>query len=137
MRPASFVLFGLLAFAAAAAHAQDEGEASGPPPVIGDCTPPAPPTIPDGAVAPGSELKTANGEVKTFVAAGGEYTTCLDDHEEALGDEIDDEQAAAVVGAHNAMVDQMNAIAADFNAAIKAYRARKSAEKEQAEAASE
>ncbi len=132
MRLASVVVFGLVVFAALAVHAQEEeaAEASGGPPVIGDCTPPEVPVTPDRDTALASEIRAAKVAVDAFVAAGEEYAACLDDHEDALGDEIEEEQETEMIDAHNAMVDQMTAVAADFNAVLKAYKARRAAASE-------
>ncbi len=123
MRPVSVILFAVVSLAALVAQADDAPA----PPLIGSCTPPEAPTIPDGETAAASELKAANAGVKAFMAAGTEYTDCLDDHEESLGDEIADEEASALITAHNAMVDQMSAVAEEFNTALSAYRAKKAA----------
>ncbi len=137
MRLVPIFVFGLIAFGALAVHAEEEGEAAAAvtPAVIGDCTPPEAPTIPDGATAPASEIKAANEEVKDFVAAGEDYTTCLDDYRDALGDDMEDEQETAIIEAHNAMVDQMTGVADGFNAAVAAYKAKRA--EANADAASE
>ena len=131
MRLAIIVCFGLVGFAALAVHAQeDEAADESAPPQIGDCTPPVAPAVPDGETAPASDIKAANAAVKAFLAAGEDYTTCLDDHGDALGDELEDEQEAALNDAHNAMVDQMEVVAAEFNEALQAYKDRRAAASE-------
>lgn len=130
----------LAVFLAAPASAQDEAE-NGSPPVIGDCAPPASvPAIPDGSTAPASEIKAAVALGQAYVADGEAYAGCLLDHEEALedaGEEITPEVDAEISDAHNAMVDSMKALADEMNGSIRAYKARRQAEKDAAAAAAE
>ena len=145
MRPVSLIVFILTAFVAVGAQAahHEEGEAAAPAEEaaaapaedvvimeIGDCAPPETPVVPDGNTAAAADLKAAADAVRAFVAAGEEYTACLDRHEAALSDgqELSEEDKNVYVRAHNAMVDAMQATAADFNTALGAYKERRAAE---------
>ncbi len=131
-----FVLTVLLAISASAAH-HEEGEAAAAAPDHG-CVEPTAPVIPPADTVTAPELKEAAAAVKAYMAAGTDYTDCLDAATDNLTDEQLDEGEAelALIQSHNGMVDKMEATAADFNASLKAYKARRAAEKE-AEAAQE
>jgi hypothetical protein len=127
MRLISIVLVGLTSLVAVAAVAEDEAAEVVSPPTIAECAPPDAPVMPDGNTAPASDLKAASADVKAFLAAGEVYTACLDEHKLALGEEVTDEEDAALITAYNAMVDQMTAVAGEFNAALSAYKAKRAA----------
>ena len=155
MRPISLIVFVLAAFvafgaqaahheqaeaaeapaqeAAAAEEATEEaGEADEAAAMqIGDCAAPQAPVVPDGATAAVADIKAAADAVRAFVAAGEEYTACLDRHEAALsdGEDLSEEDAIVYVHAHNTMVDAMQKTAADFNTSLGAYKERRAAEK--------
>ena len=89
---------------------------------IASCVPPVAPEIPDGGTASTEQMVTDQTRVKTFVAAGQTYIACVDrvadDKERVL-----QERNAAIVE-HNRMVGEMERLANDFNAQIRAFKAR-------------
>jgi len=110
-------------------EAGDEGAAASM--ASGECVAPeAPADIPSGDTAMASELKAANANVRSYIAAGTAYTECVDAAEAGLPEDATDETRLALIKARNAVVDRMKAVAEDFNAAVKAYKARRKAEKE-------
>ena len=88
----------------------------------------APPT-PDGGSATMEDMVASQGEVKAFQAANADYLTCVDDQmtaEKAAMDEGDDdadERYALAAADYNAAVSREEQVAADFNAAIRAFKA--------------
>ena len=90
--------------------------------------PVAPPTT-DGGSATMEDMVASQGEVKAFQAANAEYLTCVDDQmtaEKAAMDEGDrdaDERYALAAADYNAAVSREEQVAADFNTAIKAFKA--------------
>ena len=93
------------------------------------CDVPVAPPPPDGRSAPLEDMVASQGEVKAFQAANAEYLTCVDDQmtaEKAAMDEGDsdaDERYALAADDYNAAVSREEQVAADFNAAIKAFKA--------------
>jgi cyclophilin family peptidyl-prolyl cis-trans isomerase len=87
-----------------------------------DCVPAAPPSIPDGTAATMEQMVAGQAQVKEFVAAGEVYLACLskviDDEERSA------EDRNAAIGEHNRMVAAMEQTASDFNAQIRAFRAK-------------
>jgi hypothetical protein len=93
------------------------------------CDVPVAPPTPDGSSATLEEMIAAQGEVKAFQAANAEYLECVDDQmasEKAAIDEGDDsaeERYALAAADYNAAVSREEQVAADFNTAIRAYKA--------------
>ena len=93
------------------------------------CDVPVAPPTPDGSNATLEEMIAAQGEVKAFQAANAEYLECVDDQmasEKAAIDEGDDsaeERYALAAADYNAAVSREEQVAADFNTAIRAYKA--------------
>jgi hypothetical protein len=65
------------------------------------------------------QLLTAQGEIKTYMAAMEVYLACLNGELEAKGDEF----KSLMVTRHNAAVTEMESVAAAFNDQVKAYKA--------------
>tara|TARA_B100001093_G_C26795173_1_gene1000778 strand:- start:703 stop:1062 length:360 start_codon:yes stop_codon:yes gene_type:complete len=90
--------------------------------------PVAPPTL-DGGSATLEDMIAAQGEVKAFQAANEEYLECVDDlmaAEKASvseGDKNAEERFALAAADYNAAVSREEQVAADFNTAIRAYKA--------------
>ena len=90
--------------------------------------PVAPPTL-DGGSATLEDMIAAQGEVKAFQAANEEYLECVDDlmaAEKASvseGDKSAEERFALAAADYNAAVSREEQVAADFNTAIRAYKA--------------
>ena len=93
------------------------------------CDAPVAPPTPDGSSATLDDMVAAQGEVKAFQAANAEYLTCVDEKmlaEKAAIDEGDDgaqERYALAAADYNAAVSREEQVAADFNTAIRAYKA--------------
>jgi len=89
---------------------------------LADCAPPTAPEIPDGATSATEQMVAGQARVKAFVASGQAYIECVDriadDKERAT-----QERNAAIVE-HNRMVGEMERLAGDFNAQIRAFKAR-------------
>jgi peptidyl-prolyl cis-trans isomerase A (cyclophilin A) len=87
-----------------------------------DCASPATPEIPEGSAATMEQMVAGQTRVKEFVAAGEVYLACLAkiiDNEERSA-----EDRNAAIGEHNRMVAAMEQTASDFNAQIRAFRAK-------------
>jgi len=102
--------------------AQDKLEFSG------NCVYPTKPTIVNGNTATEAEMIKSQQDMKAYLALGNEFLTCLD-MEAGLtkADATDDQKKefkARVDATHNAAVDDMNAIAELFNAALRAYKGK-------------
>ena len=93
------------------------------------CDVPVAPPTPDGGSATLEDMIAAQGEVKAFQAANAEYLTGVDEKmvaEKAAIDEGDDgaqERYALAAADYNAAVSREEQVAADFNTAIRAYKA--------------
>ena len=105
-------------------HAQEAGSEpdAATPQLVAGCVPPESPGMPNAATATVDEMVASQRGVRTFVAAGEIYLTCL-------AEVIDDEERSAVernaaVGEHNRMVAAMEQIAAAFNEQLRLFKAR-------------
>jgi len=93
------------------------------------CDAPATPAVPDGEGATLEEMIAAQTEVKTFQASNADYLACVDEQmtaEQNLVDEGDEgaqERYALAAADYNAAVSREEQVAADFNTAIRAYKA--------------
>ncbi len=93
------------------------------------CDAPVAPPSPDGGSATLEEMIAAQGEVKAFQGANAEYLECVDNQMSAEqasideGDESAKERYALAAADYNAAVSREEQVAADFNSAIKAYKA--------------
>ena len=93
------------------------------------CDAPVAPPASDGDSATLEEMVAAQGEVKAFQSANAEYLECVDEQmvsEKAAIDEGDDsaqERYALAAADYNAAVSREEQVAADFNTAIRAYKA--------------
>jgi cyclophilin family peptidyl-prolyl cis-trans isomerase len=91
-------------------------------PSVADCTPPVAPEIPDGATASSGEMVAGQARVKEFVASGQAYIACVD--RVADDKERETQQRNTAIVEHNRMVGEMERLAGDFNAQIRAFKAR-------------
>jgi len=87
------------------------------------CTMPESPTIPDGRTASEQELVATVAEIKTFQAALADFRECLQAEEDGLGEEMTPEQQQSIVESFNSSVDEEEAVAAEFNEAVGAFKA--------------
>jgi hypothetical protein len=96
-----------------------------------DCSVPTPPTVPDGARASKPEMVAAHTEFQKYDAATNTYTACIDaaitkitqQFPQANADELNTVKVLGV-GAHNTAIDQEQALADQFNAQLKAFKAK-------------
>jgi hypothetical protein len=89
-----------------------------------ECSRDAAPSLPDGSTATLEDMKSAQQAVKAYMASGNAYLVCLDEQGAQAGAEEAAEAKAARIANYNAAVDEQTAIAASFNAALQAYKAR-------------
>jgi len=89
----------------------------------GECVMPEAPSIPDGANASEQELVGVAGEIKIFQQALADYRECLQAEEQELGDDATPEQKQGFVASYNTSVDEEEAVAADWNTAVQAFKA--------------
>jgi hypothetical protein len=96
-----------------------------------DCNLPNPPAVPDGSRVTKAQMVAAHTAFQAYDAATNTYTHCVD----AVVDRItaqfpqasaEDLQTVKVlgIGAHNTAIDQEQALADQFNAQIKAFKAK-------------
>ena len=97
-----------------------------------ECDRPWPVEVPDGKVASKEEVLEAQGKVKSYMADGNAYLTCLEEEGKAV--EVDTSDPASVEAAqaaqdirtrqHNAMIDEMEVVAERFNQTVRDFKAR-------------
>jgi hypothetical protein len=88
------------------------------------CKYPRQPEIPNGRTASETELVAAQKEMQAYLAEGNEYISCIGKVEESWGAEASDDQKAIIVLFNNKVVDDMQAVADLFNAAVRAYKGK-------------
>jgi len=86
-------------------------------------------TLPDGATATEAEMIEGQKAVKKFMADMDVYLECLDTEKteaavEGEDPEITAQREAITVKRHNAGVDELERLAADFNEQVRAYKNR-------------
>ncbi len=89
-----------------------------------ECTHDPAPATPDGSTATLEEMQAGQQAMKAYVASSNAYLECLDKQGAAAGGTETDEARAARVANYNAAVDEQTAVAARFNEAVKALKAR-------------
>ncbi len=87
-----------------------------------NCTFPSSLEIPDGSTASEAELVASQTAIKQYMASAEEYIACLDGEAEAIGPEITEDQVRIRDMRHDAAVDEMEKLAAAFNAEVRAYK---------------
>ena len=102
-------------------------------PAYADCTAPSPPqNIPDGNTATKDQLLAAQKQVNAYNSATNAYLDCLSkEHAAALaaaGPKVTDDQKAKLdqieTTKHNAAVDQLTAVANQFNEQVRIFLAK-------------
>ena len=78
--------------------------------------------VPDGSVASEAEMIAGQSAVKQFMANVEGYLVCLDEEAAALGPDITEDEIRIRDMRHNAAVDEMEKLAANFNAQIRAFK---------------
>lgn len=94
------------------------------------CRPPLAPTIPNGNIAPKSEILAALKAIKNdFQPAIKNFQICVATEKEAVGDVATEEQIAEWDMLYDAAYVLESQVAEAINVAIRAYKARVAAEK--------
>ena len=78
--------------------------------------------IPAGVDATMEELLTAQTGIRTYMEAMETYLACLDDESSAAGADAPAVYKLIMESRHNSAVAEMEAVAADFNVEVQAYR---------------
>lgn len=99
--------------------------------IADECNKPYKVEIPDGASSSKEVMIDTQKSIKTYMSEANAYLACLEAVNRNLATAILSEEAIAEERAmtnrrHNAMVDEMNAVADQFNAQVRAYKARHS-----------
>lgn len=88
--------------------------------------------IPNGSTATKDEMVAGQRSVKKFMADMETYLTCIDEEDEQVRPDIEEpdliveaQRDEMLVKKHNAAVDDMETVAANFNEEVRAYKARK------------
>lgn len=123
MKFTTLLLMFALSFSLPLAGFTAEESASGE--VTGKCKYPRQPEIPNGRSATEAELVEAQGKMKAYMAEGDAYIACITEVEESWGAEASEDQKAIIVLFNNKVVDDMQAVADLFNAAVRAYKGKK------------
>ena len=89
-----------------------------------ECSRPEAPDLPDGEVAEMAAMVEGQKAVKVYVAASEVFLDCLTAEGEAAAEEEPAEAKTARIEAHNAVVDDMEAVAGEFNEEIREYKAK-------------
>lgn len=92
--------------------------------VFAECSRPTAPQLPDGETSDLEAMVEGQKAVKAYVAATEAYLDCLNAEGEAAAEtETPDEQLARIEE-HNSAVDDMEAVAGQFNEEIREYKAK-------------
>jgi hypothetical protein len=91
-----------------------------------ECVLPNSPIIPDGNVASKDELVSAQGSFKAFESKIVDYRECLVAQEEKIpaDSETLKAQKEAIIALDSASIDNLNKVADEFNAAVRAFKER-------------
>jgi hypothetical protein len=96
-----------------------------------DCSAPNPPTLPDGSRASKPEMVAAHTAFQNYDTATKAYTVCVDTVLEKITQQFPQASADELhtvnvlsIGAHNTVIDQEQALADQFNAQLKAFKAK-------------
>ena len=91
---------------------------------LAECNRPPAPTLPDGETSDMETMVAGQKAVKAYVAETEAYLDCLNKEGEAAADTETPEQQLARIGRHNEAVDEMEAVASQFNEEIREYKAQ-------------
>jgi hypothetical protein len=100
--------------------------------VLQDCPRAVPPSIPDAARASAAEMAAARAVFQDYDKATNAYVRCVDEAIQRIRTQYAavaslaelDTLKAFEVGAHNTAINQEQAVADQFNAQVRAYRAK-------------
>lgn len=111
MRQTHWILGGMLLFGTLGAQA-----------FTGECDPPGDsPQVPDGSAADESQMAESGQQVRGFVESTQAYLSCLEARESEVTEDMTDEQRAEIVQVYNAAVEEMQAVADNFNEQVRQY----------------
>ena len=99
--------------------------------VSAECVYPQRVDVPSGKTATKAEMIEGQKTVKAYLAEAENYLACMEQkHAAAESDDpaIEQERKALWTKRHNAMVEEMQAVGDEFNVAVRAFKARDSAE---------
>lgn len=88
------------------------------------CQEPYGPVVPDGNTATQAEMRTAKAEVLTFIEDSDTFQSCLIRVMDDPKEKVEEPQKRAIMKDIEANQREKEAVAAAFNAALKAYKAR-------------
>jgi hypothetical protein len=99
-------------------------------PLALSCDYPARTSVPDGNTATKDEMVDGQRSVKSYMAAMEAYLSCIEAAEQEtvaggnLGEDAKQQRIAMFNKKYNAAVEEMNLIAEQFNAQVRAYKDR-------------
>ena len=92
----------------------------------GNCSYPDKPAAVDGSTATEAQMLTFQKNMKDYLAKGNTFLECIDKEEDKMNADADAEEQeefkARITQTYNAVVDEMNTIADEFNTALRAYK---------------
>lgn len=88
----------------------------------GACPYPESAQVPDGTTATTEEMVDGQTRIKKYMAEMEAYLDCLDQEEADLGREPTADELQLHNQRHNAAVDEMEKVAAEFNEQVRAYK---------------
>jgi hypothetical protein len=91
---------------------------------LSHCKFPEAPEVPDGTQASETQMGQAGVAVREFVSGIQTSLECLTSVETSMGEEITEEQQAQLVTIYNNGVDQMQAVAENYNEQVRVYKER-------------
>lgn len=89
-----------------------------------ECERPEAPVVPDGTMATEAQIADAGVAVRAYITSAQGYLACLERKEAGYGEDIEDAEQALIDMIYNATVEAMESAAADYNEAVRAFRAR-------------
>jgi hypothetical protein len=89
---------------------------------LAECNRPAAPVLPDGDTSDMQAMIDGQKAVKAYVTGTDAYLDCLTTEDTEVGAEANPDAALARVNEHNAAVDEMEKVAAEFNEEIREYK---------------
>ena len=121
MKKSAWIILVLAAqFVAFNVFAQEKLEFSG------NCSYPDKPAGVDGSTATEAQMLKFQKNMKDYLAKGNTFLECIDKEEGKMNTNVSAEEQeefkARITQTYNAVVDEMNAIADEFNTALRGYK---------------
>jgi len=91
---------------------------------LAECDRPTAPALPDGETADLQTMVDGQKAVKSYVAEAEAYLDCINAETAAAGEGANPDEQLARIEKHNAVVDEMETVAAAFNEEIREYKAQ-------------